>query len=280
MGRLVYNASPAVFFYGFKKGLSGIVKKHYKTPLLLLTTIKNCKIQLVCVSEWQKKLVVMNGFPKDNETIIRQAIDIGQLIKPCKSDMRETFSAKFRIGFLGRFVPEKGSSLLLDIIELLKKDNRFHFVLRIPPANSNQDEMKRLYDVVTTIPDNITILDSITSVNKAIFYQQIDCLLIQSFFWETGPIVLLEALAFQKQVIGADLAGIAEYKEEFPEAISTFQWGDARDAVKQLRKKLEGKRREGKDEHIMQRLIEKEKDFSEKQIYLYQQVLKKDDVTS
>lgn len=277
-GKIGFQCIGCRFSFGFKKGITGILKGYYKSPLFLLTVIQKYNVQLICVSEWQKRLVALNGFPEEKVSVIRQAIEPFKLVKPQIQITQEPVHSTFSIGFLGRFSPEKGSSLLLDIIKICKEQNRFRFVLGIPAANSSEEEMNRLYELSSNNPGYITILDSVTPANKSGFFQEIDCLLIPSFFWETGPIVLLEALAFEKPVIGSGLAGIAEFKEEFPGSIKTFKWGDANDAVVQLGKIVEQKSVSFRDKQTMNRLIKKENEFSKKHIHLYQQALKQVDI--
>jgi glycosyltransferase involved in cell wall biosynthesis len=260
-----------LFSKGFLTGISGLVRDFYRYPLRVIRSLENSNVTIICVSAWQKQMLLENGFPSNRIQVIRQAIALDelvskkQLVKPNK-----IVHHKFRVGYLGRLSYEKGASLLLNIIEKSIQYNEFQFVFAIPFENSNKDDLEKLFQSDAYKLGFVKVMDSISSLNKERFFSEIDCLLIPSFFWETGPIVLLEALAFRKPIVGVRLGGIIEYCEQFPEIISTFAWGDADDAIEKLKSRKNNVSNDLIFEKAYDILLTKEAYFIEKHLHLFQ----------
>ena len=53
---------------------------------------------------------------------------------------------------------------------------------------------------------------------------------------ETGPIVLLEALLFNKQVVAPDVGGPIEFKEDFKDYVTTYRWNDSASLIQSVEK--------------------------------------------
>jgi glycosyltransferase involved in cell wall biosynthesis len=221
-GKVGTKCSRCLFSKGFTAGFSGLIHGYYLRPLKLLKKMESSGIKLICVADWQRQHAALNGFPNKQISVIRQAISFSSFESV---ENGQSSANTFRVGFLGRFSPEKGSGFLLQLIEKMKEESQIKFVLGIPLDNSDPKEVKKLQDLQRNMP-SIEILSGINATNKKEYFQQIDCLLIPSFCWETGPIVLLESLYYGKPVLAANIGGTAEYAYEFPAMVQTYQWGD------------------------------------------------------
>ena len=208
-----------------------MLHSYWKKVLQRLQILNNLEVVLICVSDWQKQNAINNGFTKENIHVIRQAIITQNYEQPDG----EHNSRDFTVGYLGRLSPEKGASFLLKVIDTLLAKSKFKFLLGIPLSNCNPDDVFSLRKLSKKAAGRITVLENINSSNKDLFFKELDCLFIPSFCIETGPIVLLESLIFNKQVIAPDVGGPLEYKEEFKENITMYKWNDLNSAIESLK---------------------------------------------
>ena len=230
------DRAPRSVSKGVKAGINNLVFQYHKKVLERMLILSRLDISLICVSEWQKQHAIGNGFDKRNVSVIRQAIHTDSK----KEVLMERKSGPFSIGYLGRLSAEKGSVFLLGLIEQMLNTTAINFVLGIPRENSNPDDVKRLEALVIKGGDRLKIMDHINDTNKAVFFKEINCLLIPSFCLETGPIVLLEALQYGKQVLGPDTGGSLEFGKEVLGSVSNYSWNNQGDAIKKI-KLLSGK---------------------------------------
>lgn len=219
-----------LFSKNIKAGLSNLIFQYHKKVLGRLLLLNKLGVSLVCVSEWQRQHVISNGFDKENVTVIRQAIHVD--INKKSSD--EKLGCPFTVGYLGRLSKEKGSVFLLKLIDRLLNTSGINFVLGIPRNNSNNADLERLDALAIHASDRIKIMDHVNEGNKALFFKEIDCLLIPSFCIETGPIVLLEAILYNKHVLGPNTGGPSEFKKEFPDRVMTYSWNNLANAIEKI----------------------------------------------
>lgn len=261
-----------LFSKGLEIGLRGVLKGHYKRSKKLLTFLNKNGIGLVCVSEWQKMHAVSNGFSENNVTVIRQANSNVPSVSLLSH--KGIKSEKLRIGYLGRLAPEKGSDFLMRFIERINKKVHIEFVLAIPVTNSHSADIMKLEALQKKTGGKIRIMTNITSANKSDFFSVIDCLFIPSFAWETGPIVLLEALSFCKQVLAPNIGGTAEFAIQFPSHVHVYDWQSEISAEGQV-ETIEIKRNHSERcTAIYNELKDMEISFIAKHLHLYKETLK------
>lgn len=230
-GKIAAKCSLCLFSKGIKTGIANLLFGYRQKVLNRLQKLNKLNVKVICTSRWQKEQMILNGYNQTAIHIIRQAL-ITANYKKAKARLS---GGKFCIGYLGRLSPEKGSAMLLKLIKLLKKESGFCFLLGIP-ENSNPDNMAELKQIMQESPAEIQVLGTIHAGNKQEFFEQIDCLLIPSYCIETGPIVLLEAAFYDKQVIAPDIGGPLEFAEEFPELVTSYSWNDVVSAITMIRK--------------------------------------------
>jgi glycosyltransferase involved in cell wall biosynthesis len=115
--------------------------------------------------------------------------------------------AVLRVGFVGRYDTTKGVHVLVDALRRLPADLpiQLHLwgIARTPEAVAYRDIIRQRAEGlphVTMHPE---------STPEAI-YPRMDVLVVPSIYFETGPLVVLEAQAWGVPVLGSDLGGIAE----------------------------------------------------------------------
>ena len=219
-GVIYSRCSVCLFTRSFKVGMSNLFHSYWKKVLQRVQIMSNLGVKLVCVSDWQKQQAMVNGFAGNQVYVIRQAI----VAEDYTLDQPKKANPVFTIGYLGRLSPEKGAPLLLKLIGKMLDTTDYRFVLGIPLENCNPGYILSLRKLTEKAGDRIQVMENVTAVNKDLFFKEIDCLLISSFFIETGPIVLLEALMFNKQVVAPDIGGPVEFKSIFKDRITTYQW--------------------------------------------------------
>jgi glycosyltransferase involved in cell wall biosynthesis len=253
-GHLGIKCSICLFSLDMKSGISNIFFRHTQKLQKNLATFNNLKVQMIFTSNWQKEQAIKNGFNADSVNVIRQALNtsntsINNYLAP------KLPTLKFSIGYLGRLSPEKGSALFFKLLDKYKNNSEYRFVIAIPP-NSNPDDLKTLSEIYCHSNADIEILYTIDDTNKHLFFDKIDYLIIPSFCIETGPIVLLEAIFYNKFVIAPNIGGPLEFSLEFPDNIFVYNWNSLDSAMSCI-------------ELIKSKLVEKvqvkEIDFSERE---------------
>ncbi len=260
------KCSICLFSKSYKVGISNLLFGYFSYPLLLLEKIQWNDIHIITPSLWQKEQIGKNGFDKNKITVIRQALTTKDYAKASLKS-----PDLFTIGYLGRLSPEKGSSLLFSIIDKLLTANKcFAFVLAIP-ENSDLEELRKLEEMVSNSNKKITVLKDVNSSNKNSFFDKINCLFIPSFFLETGPIVLLEALYYNKIVLAPNVGGTLEFAEEFPDDVICYNWNEIDSACGELLRLQQQNKKSALDSVNLFR--EKEKVFFTSHIDVYNSMI-------
>jgi glycosyltransferase involved in cell wall biosynthesis len=126
------------------------------------------------------------------------------------------------VGFLGRFMPEKGFPLLLDAVERLVCEGRapaFHVV-----AFGSGDYRREYAKAVGRrgLGGYVTLLEFVPDVRPVL--RQLDLVVVPSL-WEASSLVSMEAMAAGVPVLGSDCAGLREVLRGTPSRV--VRAGDA-----------------------------------------------------
>jgi glycosyltransferase involved in cell wall biosynthesis len=114
---------------------------------------------------------------------------------------------RFLIGFLGRFMPEKGFPVLLEAVERLGREDMarpFHLV-----AFGSGDYRREYQHGIQRrgLERCITLLDFVPDVKPVL--RQLDLVVVPSL-WEASSLVSMEAMAAGVPVLGSDCIGLRE----------------------------------------------------------------------
>ena len=114
------------------------------------------------------------------------------------------------MGFLGRWDPVKGVDLLVEAFRRIPQTLAVELCVLATAASAEskqyRDEVQRTAGAVP----RLHFLADARDRGSAEFLTSIDALMVPSQWLETGPLVVIEAFAANKPVIGSDLGGIRE----------------------------------------------------------------------
>jgi glycosyltransferase involved in cell wall biosynthesis len=116
-----------------------------------------------------------------------------------------------RFAFFGQLNPYKGADVLLEAMEILGPDFDGH--LTIYGANLEKqgpDFKKRFGAMLETERENVSFGGSYERSQLGKLMAGIDWVVVPSIWWETGPIVVMEAFQYGRPVICSDIGGMSE----------------------------------------------------------------------
>ncbi len=159
----------------------------------------NHKIDLfIAPSKFLRKIYINYGISKDKIIHMDYGFD-----KSLINEVKKRYSTKLRFGFLGRIIPIKGISLLID-------------------AFNRIDPFKAVLNIYGKIPASLPFLKerghkssinfkgSYNYKNISSILSNIDILVVPSLWYENSPLVIHEAFLAKIPVITSDLGGMAE----------------------------------------------------------------------
>lgn len=137
------------------------------------------------------------------------------------------------IGFLGRFMEQKGFLPLLEAIKLLLDQGapRHFHLLAVGSADREREYRKAIARL--GLVDWVTITPFVPDVREVL--RQLDLLVIPSL-WEASSLVGMEAMAAGVPVLGTDCIGLREVLRDTPSRM--VKAGDVADLCKGLREAL------------------------------------------
>jgi glycosyltransferase involved in cell wall biosynthesis len=116
-----------------------------------------------------------------------------------------------RFGFFGQFTPFKGADVLLEAMEMLGDGFRGHLWVyganleMMPPAFQ-----ERVRALMAETKATVTFAGSYEPSEVGRLMTGVDWVLVPSIWWETGPLVVLEAFQHGRPVISSDIGGMSE----------------------------------------------------------------------
>jgi glycosyltransferase involved in cell wall biosynthesis len=144
---------------------------------------------------------IPNGIDTD-----RFADDAGPEITPLREQLGLD-DETILVGFLGRFMPEKGFPLLLDAAERLAKYGgvpRFHLVA-FGSGDYRREYARRVEE--SELGRHVTLRDFVPDVRPVL--DQLD-LVVTPSLWEASSLISMEAMCAGVPVLGSDCPGLRE----------------------------------------------------------------------
>lgn len=164
---------------------------------------------VVAVCQWLFDALLINGVPRSKLSLNRQGVASTPAVRPARAVHKP--GAPLIVGFLGRWDPLKGVGVLVNAVLQLPAHVPLQlYIHAVTPQDP--DMLRYMQQVIASAATSprIKILPALASDEVAGFLQGIDLLAVPSQWFETGPLVVLEAFAVGTPVIGANLGGIAE----------------------------------------------------------------------
>lgn len=162
---------------------------------------------VVAVCQWLHDALLSRGVPAGKLSLNRQGV--AAAMPPARS--LRSASAPLRLGFLGRWDPDKGLDVLVRAIRALPPALPVELLVHaVPPQQPHMLAHRREVEALAAEDARIILRDALAPAEVPAFLSGLDLLAVPSRWQETGPLVVLEAFAAGTPVLGSDLGGIAE----------------------------------------------------------------------
>jgi len=166
----------------------------------------------ICLSAFQKDLLIKEGLPADRATVLPNPISLNMKIPPRtlgddkKMDPRQEHSGMTGggyVAYVGRISPEKD---ILTLIEAARRlgDLQFKFA----------GSYHRMPGVIKQKPDNCEFMGQLDAENLARFYRDARMVVFATRCYEGFPTVLLEAMSHDLPVVCSRIGGLPEIVED------------------------------------------------------------------
>jgi glycosyltransferase involved in cell wall biosynthesis len=160
---------------------------------------------IIAVSRWVKQVLKINGANPSKIYFLRQGIFNEQ------STIEETVSQStpLRIVYLGRITRDKGIHLILEAMKMDKALNVLLDIYGIIQEVSTNPYLQKIMQMIKN-DSRVRILNPVSSRDVPKILKQYDVIAVPSKWFESGPMVVLEAQAAGIPVLGTNLGGISE----------------------------------------------------------------------
>lgn len=157
--------------------------------------------RVVAVCQWLFDALRLNGIPREKLVLNRQGIDVDPVVAVRPVD------GPLRVGFLGRWDRVKGIHTLVDAIRRLPRSTAVELTIHALPGDTSYENEVR---AAAAGDDRIAFAPPVQRADIGRTLSHFDVLAVPSQWLETGPLVVLEAMAVGTPVLGSNLGGIAE----------------------------------------------------------------------
>lgn len=188
------------FFYSWQN-----IFKNYPPPFSWMEKFNFRHSCLAVVGNQEAKDVLRNkGFEKKVEIIPQFGVDNNIFKKNNVDNLKAKLGLdKFIIGFMGRFVKEKGIYILLESLNYIEKDIQLIFVGGGPEKGNMLSFIEN-----NNLSNKVKVIDSVSSTEVVKYLNLMDVMVLPSITtkrWkEQFGRVLIEAMACEVPVIGSD----------------------------------------------------------------------------
>jgi glycosyltransferase involved in cell wall biosynthesis len=119
--------------------------------------------------------------------------------------------ARNRFAYFGQLNPYKGADVLLEAMEILGPDFDGHLTIYGANLEIQPIEFRNRFDALLR-PEYGTVkfAGAYERPRLASLMSAIDWVVVPSIWWETGPIVVMEAFQYGRPVICSDIGGMSE----------------------------------------------------------------------
>jgi glycosyltransferase involved in cell wall biosynthesis len=160
-------------------------------------------------SRWLEDMVLANGCPDERVFRVPLGVDPG-LMNLLERGRAPDITGQLKIAFIGRLHPGKGAETLVRAVRAIPPATGFaltvHGLVQTDEDKACASDLRRLADG----DPRITLAGPVARDQLASVLLSHDVLAVPSQGLETGPFVVLEALAAGAYVVGSNIGGVAE----------------------------------------------------------------------
>lgn len=180
-----------------------LVKKRKNTLLKFASDVDI----LITQNEWSHNLLLNNGIPEQKIKKVRVGIDQNRTnTTNNKTGTREKNT--LRLVYMGRMDPNKGIDVLLKSLKLIPDADLTLDIYGIPSIRAREYEAS--IRNMAANDKRISFKQPVENKKVVRTIKNYDFLVVPSQYFETSPLVILEAFAAGLPVIGSDLPSIKE----------------------------------------------------------------------
>ncbi|MDH5231435.1 MAG: glycosyltransferase [Gammaproteobacteria bacterium] len=175
-----------------------------------LRSVDKVTDKIVAVCEWMSNSLKRNGIDEKKIVFSRQGVETSLVDKKLEIvEATPYLKKRLIVGYIGRWTPVKGVHVLVSAINSLSAQLDIQLVI-YGMIHQKADEVYK--DMVTSQinSSNIIVNDSVDRQQIKAVLKSFDVLAVPSQWFETGPLVVLEAQACGIPVVGSNIGGIAE----------------------------------------------------------------------
>ncbi len=196
-------------------------KREIQHWLKMLSRV-NKKVNIfIAPSRFLRNMYINFGIPEDKIIYIEYGFD-----KDLVNGIQKVQSSKTRFGFLGRIIPVKGISLLIDAFNEVDHSNvELNIYGRLP--SSSMYLKKRCEN------SSIYFRGGYNYKDIANILSNIDVLVVPSIWYENSPLVIHEAFLAKIPVITSNLGGMAELVTHEKNGV-LFEPGNVEDLIEKM----------------------------------------------
>jgi glycosyltransferase involved in cell wall biosynthesis len=147
------------------------------------------------------------GLPADK--IVHE--DYGRIPVPALPDPPDAGKRR-RIGFFGQITPFKGVDVLLKAMELLHdRDVDVELIVHAGNFEHQRESFREdIADLLERTSPNVNYVGSYPQRRLPALMSAVDWVVVPSIWWETGPLVIHEAMMHRRPVICSDIGAMPE----------------------------------------------------------------------
>jgi glycosyltransferase involved in cell wall biosynthesis len=167
--------------------------------------------RIVAVCQWLYDALLLNGVPREKLVLSRQGLADGFML-PVRRELRP--GGPLRLLYLGRWHPSKGVHVVVEAVRRIQAELPIELVVHGIAAGPEEEAYREQVKLLAAGDPRIHFLPALPREKIAAALAQIDGLRVTSRWLETGPVVVLEAMAAGLFIVGSRLGGIAELVRE------------------------------------------------------------------
>ncbi len=189
-----------------------VIMGRFTNRLPFIEALKNDTDAIVTLTQWFKRVLMVNGISEEKIKYIPQATPDDIFVENDGSEKRNGFV------FIGRVNQEKGIQLLLDAaIKLQKKQPAIFIDIYGPVPVNNQfsDDFLKQLEKFSNIKYK-TLLPPSEVMRVMLLYKAV---ILPSLFTEMAPLIIMEANKLKVPMIVSDVPGSAELVRQYDSGV-------------------------------------------------------------